>query len=120
MSKLITQCPSCSSGRVAVAKIQCLQCETKFEGNFEIPSLLKIQGDDLQFILDFVRCSGSLKEMAKLHGVSYPTLRNKLNSIIEQINSLENKKVDINDKILKQLEAGEISAKEAARLLKEV
>ena len=81
---------------------------------------MRLEKDSLQFILDFVKASGSLKEMASLYGVSYPTLRNKLNDVIEQIANLENNKVELKDKILKKLESGKISAKEAAKLLKDV
>lgn len=120
MGKIITQCPSCESSRVTVVKIECADCNTKFEGKFEIPSLLKIQEEDLQFILDFVKCSGSLKDMAIKLNVSYPTLRNRLNALIDEIENLEIKKEGSKTEILKLLEEGKISAKEAANMLKKL
>lgn len=59
MGKRITLCPSCGGSKLHVVKIECIDCNTKFEGQFEIPALLKLSEDDLQFILDFVKCSGS-------------------------------------------------------------
>ena len=122
MSKIITQCPSCASLKLNVVKIECLDCSTKFEGHFEIPDLFKLSPDDLQFVIDFVKCSGSLKDMAVKQSVSYPTLRNRLNSLIATIESIENNKNTGNDKeeILKLLEEGKISASEAAQMLKKL
>lgn len=117
MSKIITQCPSCSSKELNVVKIECNSCKTKFEGNFSIPQLLQLGDEDLNFILDFVKCSGSLKEMSKIHNVSYPTFRNRLNQVIERVNQLKDNESINNNKILSMLESGEITAIEAASLL---
>ncbi len=123
MSKIITQCPSCKSTALSVIKIECNNCHTKFEGDFTIPKLLKLTDDELQFVIDFVKYSGSLKSMAQQHGISYPTLRNKLNHLIEALEKLEavhQKKQSGNmDKqhILELLENGKITAAEAAKML---
>lgn len=120
MGKIITKCPSCASSDLQVVKIECAHCNTKFEGHFEISALLQLPEDDLQFILDFVKCSGSLKEMAVIHKVSYPTLRNRLNSLIDTLGNLELKKETSKDEVLQLLEEGKISAKDAAIMLKKL
>lgn len=120
MGKIITQCPSCNSAKLHVAKIDCEECGTKFEGKFDIPLLLKLSDDDLQFIIDFVKCSGSLKEMAKIQNVSYPTLRNRLNVLIETIENVQVKSEFSKVRILKLLEDGKITAVEAADMLKKL
>jgi len=120
MGKIITQCPSCDSSNLHVVKIECADCATKFEGRFEISDLLKLPDDDLQFILDFVRCSGSLKEMAVIQKISYPTLRNRLNSLINTIEHLDIKNERSKDDILALLEDGKISAKDASAMLKKL
>lgn len=117
MGKIISHCPSCESHQVQAVKMACSSCGMTFEGNFSVPKLLQLSDSDLQFVLDFVLSSGSLKEMAKLQSVSYPTLRNRLNILIESINALENKKQTSKEEILQQLEAGTITAKEATLLL---
>lgn len=117
MSNIITQCPSCNSKDLNVVKIECDACKTKFEGNFDIPKLLQLGNDDLNFIINFVRCSGSLKEMSKIHNVSYPTFRNQLNRLIERLDLLENKEELTNNKVLSLLETGQITVAEAAVLL---
>lgn len=120
MSKIITHCPSCQSNKLHVVKIDCQDCQTKFEGKFEIPDLLKLPNEDIQFILDFVKCSGSLKEMAVIQNVSYPTLRNRLNALIESIENFELKEESSKTSVLQLLEDGKISAKEAAVMLKKL
>lgn len=120
MGKIITQCPSCESSTLYVVKIECADCNTKFEGKFDIPALLKLPEEDLQFIFDFVKCSGSLKEMASKQHVSYPTLRNRLNALIENIEKVEVISKESKIDILQLLEEGKISAKDAAKMLKKL
>jgi hypothetical protein len=120
MGKIITQCPACASSALEVVKIECTNCNTKFEGQFEISPLLRLREHDLQFILDFVKCSGSLKDMAIIQKVSYPTLRNRLNTLINTLGSLELNQETSKDNILQLLEEGKISAKDAAIMLKKL
>ncbi len=120
MAKLITSCPSCKSGEVRVTKIECEGCGTKFEGEFEVPKLLRLSQEDVHFVEQFLLSSGSLKEMAKQLDVSYPTVRNRLNNIIEEIEKMATASRSDRDKVLVALEKGTITAKEAARKLQKV
>ncbi len=120
MAKIVTQCPSCNGYELVVRKIECLGCNTTFDGKFTIPPLLKLSENDLQFIFDFVKCSGSLKDMAAKQKVSYPTLRNRLNDLITTIENLEMHCESSKTEILHLLENGKISAKDAAKMLKKL
>jgi hypothetical protein len=117
MGKIITQCPSCQSTALQVSKIECSECNTQFAGQFAIPTLLKLPEDDLQFVLDFVKCSGSLKDMASKQGVSYPTLRNKLNVLIDALERIDMQQEDSKENILKLVEEGKLTALDAAKML---
>jgi hypothetical protein len=117
MGKIIAQCPSCDGNKLHVTNIECAECATVFKGHFDIPPLLKLPEEDLLFILDFVKCSGSLKEMATRQNVSYPTLRNRLNALIDTLESLDIKRENSKTDILQLLEDGKISAVEAAKML---
>lgn len=77
-------CPSCK-GRLNVQSLRCTVCDTRIEGDYLLPVILQLPPDDQQFVLDFVLCSGSLKEMARKMGLSYPTVRNRLDEIISRI-----------------------------------
>ncbi len=89
MRILPTTCPACKN-RLKVKSLICEQCETEIQGQYELPPLASLCSDDQAFILDFMKASGSLKEMAKLLGLSYPTIRNRLDEIIERVKLAEN------------------------------
>jgi hypothetical protein len=89
MKTLPSICPACQS-QLNIKKLSCEKCDTEIEGLFELPTLARLSVDDQEFILQFIRSSGSLKEMARLEKLSYPTVRNHLDNIIEQIKPVEN------------------------------
>ena len=88
MKILPTTCPACHN-QLKVKSLICEQCDTEIQGQYELPPLASLCPDDQAFILDFMKVSGSLKEMAKLLGLSYPTVRNRLDEIIERVKLAE-------------------------------
>jgi hypothetical protein len=88
MRKLPTMCPSCNR-KLKVKELLCEHCGTEVEGIYELPVLASLPVSDQQFILQFIKVSGSLKDMAKHLGLSYPTVRNRLDDIISRINELD-------------------------------
>jgi hypothetical protein len=89
MKKLPSMCPACQS-QLNIKKLSCEKCNTEIEGFFELPALARLSAEDQEYVLQFVKCSGSLKEMARLQKLSYPTVRNQLDQIIEQVKAVEN------------------------------
>lgn len=90
MKSLPTTCPSCT-GKLAVKRLWCANCETEVEGVYSLPTLASISQDDQEFVLEFIKASGSLKAMASILKVSYPTVRNRLDDIISKLTQ-DNKK----------------------------
>jgi len=88
MKILPTMCPACNS-QLKVKKLHCYKCETEIDGLFTLSLLAKLSPDNQAFILEFIKASGSLKQMAKLLKLSYPTVRNRLDEIIERIKLAE-------------------------------
>ncbi len=88
MKVLPTTCPSCSS-QLKVKSLICERCQTEIQGQYELPLLARLSIEDEGFVLEFIKASGSLKEMAKLLGLSYPTVRNRLDEVIERIKFTE-------------------------------
>lgn len=91
------------------------------EGEFELPSLARLRYEDQVFVSAFVRSHGSIKDMEKAFGVSYPTVKNRLNRITEQLGLVEvtaTPAAASNDDVLGLLERGEITADEAAERLR--
>jgi hypothetical protein len=87
------------------------------EGTFEPPPLAALAAEDQVFVAAFVRCHGSIKEMERLFGVSYPTVKNRLNRIGAQLSFVEVTAPPSED-VLARLESGEISAAEALEMLR--
>jgi hypothetical protein len=102
-----------------IEKVRLMDKDIKIEGEFELPPLARLSAEDQIFIIAFVRCDGSIKEMEKTFGISYPTVKNRLTRIAQQFAFVETVSPSPQDEILAKLEKGEISANEAiARLSK--
>lgn len=86
--KLPYVCPACEAA-LKVTSLGCEACGTAVSGKFDLPVLAKISPEDQQFILSFIKSSGSLKEMAQKLNLSYPTVRNMLDDLISKISKDE-------------------------------
>ncbi|MHC1704499.1 MAG: DUF2089 family protein [Tenuifilaceae bacterium] len=91
--KLPHECPSCNS-QLKVKSLLCEHCSTSIDGLFDLPLQAKLSQDEQKFMLNFVKYSGSLKDMAKHLNISYPTVRNMLDDLIVKLNNLETKSSD--------------------------
>ena len=80
-------CPGCDS-KLKVQKFHCDVCGTDIEGLFDLPPLVKLSLQEQEFIISFVKMSGSLKEMAKIMDKSYPSVRNYLDELIEKLKTV--------------------------------
>lgn len=85
--KLPVACPSCS-GSLHVSQLSCPSCSTQVSGNYPLPVLLRLPADEQAFILQFFLSGGSLKEIASQIGISYPTVRNRLDDLIKKVKQL--------------------------------
>jgi hypothetical protein len=83
MKKSLTNCPVCGGG-LTLVRMHCSQCNTTIEGDFQLPvgPFSKLTPEQIQFLLNFVRCEGRFTRLEKELNLSYPTLRNRLNEII--------------------------------------
>lgn len=118
-AQLPTLCPSCAHV-LAVERLRCAECRTQVDGEFELPDLLRLPADDVAFIVSFVKASGSLKEMARLRGQSYPTIRNRLDEIIERLAEIDMRPAPREHEVLDAVAKGRMSVAEAIKKLCEV
>lgn len=106
---------------ITVERVRLLESNIAIEGSFELPPLAQLPMDDQVFIGAFVRSHGSIKEMERLFGVSYPTIKNRLNRLSQALGlgmGIEEQPVaKSRAEILDLLERGEISAQEAMEAL---
>ena len=110
------QCSYCGSG-MRITRLSCGECGLTHGGDFYTPRLYRLDAEDQRFVELFVLASGSLKRMAELLELSYPTVRNRLDKLI---GNLENeKKQDDKRKqmILQDIEDGRIPAKQGMRMI---
>jgi len=108
--------------RFLVTRVRLEKSGVAIEGEFELPPLARLRYEDQVFVSEFVRSHGSIKDMEKAFGVSYPTVKNRLNRIAEQLSlvevTVEAPAPAAEDDVLTLLERGEISADEAAERLR--
>ena len=114
-TRLVSKCPFCN-GDLAITRLQCDQCETQIDSRISIPRFFRLPEDLQEFVLTFLRCRGNIREAEKQLGISYPTVCKRLD-LVNELLSNGPPRID-RAEILKQLEGGEITAKQAAQLLK--
>jgi hypothetical protein len=88
------------------------------EGQFELPQLAQLSAEDQVFVTAFVRSHGSIKEMERIFGVSYPTIKARLNRIGQGLNFVETDPAPSDADVIDRLRRGEISTQEALAGLK--
>jgi len=87
------------------------------EGQFTLPELARLSLEDQVFVIAFLRSHGTIKEMEQTFGVSYPTIKARLNRISSQLEFVEVNPTESRTEVLQQLNSGEISAADAIRAL---
>jgi hypothetical protein len=88
------------------------------EGSFELPPLARLSMENQIFTIAFIRSHGSIKEMEEMFGISYPTVKNRLNRIAKQLEFVEINPPASQSEVLDQLEKGSISVDEALEKLR--
>jgi hypothetical protein len=108
-------CPDCKAP-LSVTRLACPNCKLTLDGDFEVSPLGKLNQDDQAFVIAFVRHHGSLKKMESIFGISYPTVKNRLNAIAAALDkNFESPSPNLY--VLEQLSRGELSVEEALEKL---
>ncbi len=106
---------------ITIERVRLADSGIKIEGDFELPPLARLPAEDQVFVMAFVRCDGSIKELERIFGISYPTVKNRLARIAGNFEFAETTSVpfreDSREDVLAQLEQGKITAKEAIERL---
>ena len=137
MQKMFSQCPACG-GQLVITECKCSACQMQMRGEFQSGQLSNLSDDEITFIKVFLTARGNLTEVERVLGISYPTIRNKLDEINSILNrtdenteirqnkfgsTTETKQVSIEDTrkdILQQVADGRLSPAEAVQKLREL
>jgi len=103
---------------LVVERVRLPEKGISLEGEFELPPLARLSTEDQIFVAAFVRCHGSIKQMEQFFGVSYPTIKNRLNKIGGQLEFVKIDLAPVTNPVLDRLESGELSVDEAMELLR--
>lgn len=117
--EVMGQCPICS-GAVEITEVTCNSCKSTVRGHFKPCKFCTLSREHKDFAEVFIKNRGNIKEIEKELGISYPTVKGKLDSLISAL-GYKNQAAGANDRkdILERLYRGEISSEEAVNLLNE-
>ena len=96
-----------------VARVELVESGIAIEGNFDLPPLAKLDMEEQVFVASFIRCHGSIKEMERLFGVSYPTIKSRLSKIGSKLTFIDVEQVLSERTVIDKLSDGEISISQA-------
>lgn len=102
-----------SGQQIVIERIRLTPKNIVVEGSFELPQLARLSQEDQIFITAFVRSHGSIKEMEQTFGVSYPTIKSRLNRISKSLEFVDTDPAPSRTDILDRLNRGTITAQQA-------
>lgn len=119
MNQVISRCPVCKQ-ELRVTRLQCDGCDTVIENHFRLSKFDYLSREEQAFAETFLRCRGNIKEVEKELGISYPTVRSKLDGVIKALGYEPgpNEQTAKREGILKALENEEITVEQAIAQLK--
>ncbi|HEX5414463.1 MAG TPA: DUF2089 domain-containing protein [Chloroflexota bacterium] len=128
MPDVLGQCPVCGD-ELRVTRLACPTCQTAIEGSFSLGRLQRLSPDQLAFLEVFVRNRGVIREVEKELGVSYPTVRNRLDDLIRALGFEVRDEAEVvreapepgprRRDVLEKLSRGELSAEQAIKFLQQ-
>jgi hypothetical protein len=105
---------------IVIERVRFPEKQIAVEGAFTLPELARLSLEDQIFIVAFLRSHGSIKEMEQTFGVSYPTIKARLNRISSQLEFVDTNPSPSRAEVLERLKNGEVTADEAIRALEEM
>lgn len=112
-------CPYCQEP-MAVTRMSCHSCQSSVVANFPVPRLMNLPSEHQRFIEIFILAGGNLKQMAEQAGVSYPTVRSRLDKVIEALRQEISRTREVRGTILDAVGTGQSAPDEAAKIIKSV
>ncbi len=101
-----------------VERVKLKEDDIVLEGSFELPPLARLTMEDQIFVTAFIRSHGSIKDMEQLFGISYPTVKNRLNRLSQMLEFVDIDPPASHAEILEELDKGDISVEDALEKLR--
>ncbi|WP_070000101.1 DUF2089 domain-containing protein [Cellulosilyticum sp. I15G10I2] len=115
--KVINKCPVCQ-GKLTIRKLECKKCSTIIENHFEMSKFDYLTSEQINFIEVFLKNRGNIKDVEKELGISYPTVRAKLDEVISALGHNVTAPPTVDKKrVIDMLDRGEITSDEAIKML---
>lgn len=116
--RVVGTCPVCS-GEFRVAQLSCESCGASLEGSFELCSFCRLTPEQQRFVEVFLASRGNIREVERILGVSYPTVRGRLDEVIAALGYRVQRTPEVDRRsVLEALDRGEITAEEAIKRLR--
>jgi len=117
---VVAKCPICSQ-QLKVVRLECDGCGTRLEGSFSLGRFHALSAEQLEFLETFIRARGNIKDVERELGISYPTVRSRLDAMIRALGfpsqAEPDRETERRKEILRELAEGRIAADDAANLL---
>lgn len=112
-------CPVCKS-KLTLSRLHCGGCGLNIEGELRLPRLARLSAHDISLAEQMILCGGNLKDLATQIGVSYPTLRRRVDDMITALRTLKQDDDKLVASILEAIEKGTLKSEEGIRKIREV
>lgn len=116
--EVLGQCPVCGES-LEVAKLHCPSCQTTVEGRFTLDRFARLNRDQVQFLEAFLRARGVIKDVEEALGISYPTVRGRLDEVLRALDLSDDRERERERRrtILADLSDGKLSSEQAMAML---
>lgn len=120
MEHRVSKCPACGNTEFHIQRLACTNCGTAIEGRFSVSRLATLPDEYVSFVETFLRCRGNIREVERELGISYPTVRSRLDKVIALLGLGEDEHRKGRVEILAALERDEMKPEEAVQALREL
>lgn len=117
VGRILSRCPVCKAGMV-ISELTCESCGTSVRSRFLVPGICQLPEELYSFLMVFIKNRGIIREVEKELGVSYPTVRSRLDALVAALGFGEQTVSRDSGQVIDMLERGELTAEQAERLLR--
>lgn len=119
MGHRVSACPACGHAEFRIERLACTNCGTAVEGSFSVSRLATLPEEHIAFVETFLKCRGNIKEVERELGISYPTVRSRLDKVIALLGGEDGQRMS-RFEILAALDRDEMKPEDAVAALRDL